>query len=721
MSDFDIVIEGGQVAVPQSTKSSCAESTALNAGNPLERLLQRSEIRSLIARILRGEPVTSVEKRAALSEGQCEDAQARVALADLIFIALRGPDRRPDTDHSIREQQPEQVAKPLAAQPRRGRGRPRAEPLLSFDEAVRALPLLTRREAQVFKLRYGIGGKGQKSVSETASYLGVSTANVYTTERSAYVRLKRSSVVPQPGQQSGTESADQRTPHTIERTLPKKPEQNRERHFPRSERRRGPRPKADKPVDDALREFEQERLRALVLEDAREMHGERESAARALFTEAPEARYEPEAWIGTISAYFAAAVRRPLLSAEETLQLFKKIDAERSEIEALLSAHPAGALSLEAARRERPPWHNLVRWMTLRERENEPHTSEEKDRDARDRELLDMSETTTEDEETDDPEVAPGRVLSRALEILEGRLLKDGSTLACAALSVLLSEATPRLSRLMALETEAFEHNMRLVTSIASRFQGLGLEYLDLVQEGNIGLMRAIEKYDWRRGIHLSTYAVWWIRQAIFRAVWDKGSTIRIPVHIREATMKLRAAHARIMARSAGGREPTDEDLALELDWEVSEVSKVRDTLRLDSTRSLDQPVSSHSSGSDSDGTALLAFIPDANASDAGDPVTDIERREDVAQLLKTLSPREERVLRLHYGIVEEKPQTLEQIGRVFGVSRERIRQIEVKAFSKLRRRMQALDISSEEEMGEKLQSFFSHPREDSREAQRRA
>ncbi|HHT25220.1 MAG TPA: RNA polymerase sigma factor RpoD [Clostridiaceae bacterium] len=290
--------------------------------------------------------------------------------------------------------------------------------------------------------------------------------------------------------------------------------------------------------------------------------------------------------------------------------------------------------------------------------------------------LLNAGIEVIEDDEDDEDE-NDGRIFTEAVIVDDPvrMYLKE-----IGRVDLLTADEEKELAARMEMgDNEAKDHlttaNLRLVVSIAKRYTGRGLSFLDLIQEGNLGLIKAVDKFDYRKGYKFSTYATWWIRQAITRAIADQARTIRIPVHMVETINKMIRIQRQLLQKL--GREPEPEEIAAEMEITVE---KVREIMKISQ-----EPVSLEKPIGEEEDSFLGDFIPDDDAPSPSEQASFALLKEQLFEILKELTPREEKVLRLRFGLDDGRTRTLEEVGREFDVTRERIRQIEAKALRKLR------------------------------------
>ncbi len=365
---------------------------------------------------------------------------------------------------------------------------------------------------------------------------------------------------------------------------------------------------------------------------------------------------------GFVSAdALAAAVEDAELSPQQTHDLASYL--EEHGIEVLVSGESTGELHPDSVAREGTERDGEA--LAGGEREEEP-PEETADGDAG--EIAGLSARL---EELKRPEVDLS--VETSLDSLRLYLRAIGRVpLLSAEEEVALAKRIERGD--MAAKQHMVEANLRLVVSIAKGYVGRGLTLLDLIQEGSLGLIRAVEKFDYRRGYKFSTYATWWIRQAVTRSLADKGRTIRIPVHMVERLNKLLHAERRLIQQL--GREPSAAELAEELDCNVREVREVM--------RITQQPISLEKPVGEEEDSALADFVEDVSAASPFEIASESLRRENIARVLASLPRREREVIEMRYGIVGGRSRTLEEVGRAFNITRERVRQIENRTLKKL-------------------------------------
>ncbi len=356
------------------------------------------------------------------------------------------------------------------------------------------------------------------------------------------------------------------------------------------------------------------------------------------------------------------------VTLDDVLSVFPNAEEDLEELAQLYDALEERGIEVleseqdEAPARERPVLPEEGRWTA-------PDMADLDDVDSADAITLYMREVGRVPLLTAEEEVELAKLMERG-EAARRKLAKDGHRAeAREELEKIIREGERARDRLV-------QANARLVMSIAKKYRGQGVPFLDLIQEGNLGLMKAAEKFDYRRGYKFSTYATWWIRQAMTRALADQGRTIRVPVHMSDRIRKL--YHASQQLEQELGRRPTPEELAEELDLPLRKVQQMLRTAQ--QPLSLEKPV-----GEEGD-SELGQFIESEDTPGPADETSVQLLREDLEDLLTALTPREARILQLRFGLLDGRTYTLKEVGKKFGLTRERIRQIEVEALRKLRR-----------------------------------
>ncbi len=361
-----------------------------------------------------------------------------------------------------------------------------------------------------------------------------------------------------------------------------------------------------------------------------------------------------------VKQLIAKGKRKGCLSYDEVADTLQGLELDAEQMEAIFDRLTEAGIKLQGDRPDEAeePGEPDADVEALEVAEPPPVDEVEPDDDAAADEDLDLS--VPEGIAIDDPvrmylkEIGRVPLLTAEEEIMYAERIEQGD-----------EEAKRKLA----------EANLRLVVSIAKRYVGRGMQFLDLIQEGNLGLIKAVEKFDHRKGFKFSTYATWWIRQAITRAIADQARTIRIPVHMVETINKLIRVTRQLVQEL--GREPTPEEIAAHMDISVERVREIQKIAQ--------EPVSLETPIGEEEDSHLGDFIEDQDAPAPAEAASFTLLKEQLEEVLESLTPREEKVLRLRFGLDDGRARTLEEVGQVFGVTRERIRQIEAKALRKLR------------------------------------
>lgn len=359
----------------------------------------------------------------------------------------------------------------------------------------------------------------------------------------------------------------------------------------------------------------------------------------------------------------------------------KKNVLEETELEDYFSDYKISDTQLEAVRN----YLESIKIDVLKVSDDSDDSDDDADDDKEEISNIDLS--VPENVALDDPvrlylkEIGKSKLLTAEEEMTIAKQIADGAD-ADAKLEEdenLSEEEKKKLQKISRQGVDARKHltesNLRLVVSIAKRYVGRGMSFLDLIQEGNLGLMKAVEKFDYTKGYKFSTYATWWIRQAITRAIADQSRTIRVPVHMTEVINKINRTSRQLTIDL--GRAPTVDEIAEEMDMPKEKIESALEVSQ--SPVSLEKPI-----GEEED-SQMGDFIQDENTPMPEDAAASIMMREQLMEALSSLTDREQKVLRLRFGLDDGEPKTLEEVGKVFGVTRERIRQIEAKALRKLR------------------------------------